>query len=172
MDERRGVGAASQPVLEVTASAAHSHCLLCGAENEDGLGLGFQVLPDESVYAVFAPSERHEGYPETLHGGLIAALLDSAMTNCLFARGVIAVTARLNVRYLRPGRLGMPMEVLAMLVRSSRGVHYLDAEVRQNGGAVATASGTFTARTRQRSSAVGVAETDRTSGACGPAACR
>lgn len=146
MNPCRDVPAASQSVLDGTASSAHSHCLLCGADNAQGLGLHFQALPDGSVRAVFAGSERHEGYPETLHGGLTAALLDSAMTSCLFARGVVAVTARLNVRYLRPGRLGMPMEVMATLARSSRGLHYLDAEVRQNGGIVATASATFVDR--------------------------
>jgi uncharacterized protein (TIGR00369 family) len=147
MNPYRGIPAASQSVLDSTRHAAHSHCLLCGAENAQGLGLHFQTLPDGSVRAAFAGSARHEGYPETLHGGLIAALLDSAMTNCLFARGVIAVTARLNVRYLRPGRVGRPMEVMATLARSNRSLHYLDAEVRQAGGIVATASATFKDRT-------------------------
>lgn len=37
-----------------------------------------------------------------MHGGVIASLLDSAMTNCLFLRGIRAVTGELKVRYRHP----------------------------------------------------------------------
>lgn len=140
------VAASCQSTLKTTRHAAHPHCLLCGADNAQGLALDFHVLPDGGVRAVFAGGERFEGYPDTLHGGLIAALLDSAMTNCLFARGIVAATARLNVRYVQPGRSGLPMEVVATVERSSRGLHYLAAEVRQDGDVVANAQGTFADR--------------------------
>jgi len=164
----RDASAASQSVLDATRSAAHSHCLLCGAENVQGLGLDFQALPDGSVRAVFAGSGRHAGYPGTLHGGLIAALLDSAMTNCLFARGIVAVTARLNVRYLQPGQLGTPLDVVATLLRSSRSLHYLCGELQQNGSVVAAATATFKDRTRRPLLAAGVAATAWASEARGP----
>jgi len=169
MSPCHGASAASQSVLDATRHAAHSHCLLCGAENVQGLGLSFRVLPDGRVWATFAGSEQHEGYPDTLHGGLIAALLDSAMTNCLFARGIIAVTARLNVRYLQPGQLGTPLDVVAALLRSSRSLHYLRGEVQQNGSVVAAATATFKDRTRGPSLAAGVAATAWASEAHGPA---
>lgn len=142
-----GVEAAcSQSTLSATRQAAHPHCLLCGADNVQGLALDFQVQPDGSVRAVFAGGDRYEGYPDTLHGGLIAALLDSAMTNCLFARGIVAVTARLNVCYVQPARLGLPMEVVATVERSRRSLHYLAAEVCQDGNVVASAFGAFADR--------------------------
>ena len=137
--------APSQSTLNETRHGAHPHCLLCSADNVRGLALDFQVLPDGSVRAVFAGGDRFEGYPDTLHGGLIAALLDLAMTNCLFARGIVAVTARLSVRYVQPGQLGKPVEVRASVERFSRSLHYLAAEVRQEDIVVATAHGTFAA---------------------------
>ena len=149
-------GTVSQSTLDATRDAAHSLCLLCGADNAHGLHLDFQALPDGSVRAVFAGNPLHQGYADTMHGGLIAALLDSAMTNCLFAQGVAAVTARLNVRYRRPGRLGTRMEISAMLSRSSRTLHYVEAEIRQDGGIVATASGTFIDRTSESTTAAEV----------------
>jgi uncharacterized protein (TIGR00369 family) len=147
------VATPGQSRLEHTRHRSHPRCVLCGAEHDRGLRLDFELLPDGRVRAVFAGGEAYEGYPDTLHGGIIAALLDSAMTNCLFARGVIAVTARLNVRYLRPARLGSPVEVVGTLDKSSRSLHYLSAEVRQDGTVVANASGTFKDRTPASGSA-------------------
>ena len=169
MSPCHGASASSQSVLDATRQDAHSHCLLCGDDNVQGLGLSFRVLPDGSVRATFAGSAQHESYPDTLHGGLIAALLDSAMTNCLFARGIVAVTARLSVRYLQPGRLGTPLEVVATLVRSSRSLHYLCGDVQQSGGVVATATATFKDRTRGPSLAAGVVATEWASESRGPA---
>jgi SAM-dependent methyltransferase/acyl-coenzyme A thioesterase PaaI-like protein len=144
---RRSV-AVSQSTLDETRQAAHPHCFLCGVENARGLGLDFHVRPDGAVQAAFGGGLVFEGYPSTIHGGLLAALLDAAMTNCLFSRGIVAVTARLNVRYVEPGRPGSPLEVVADLDRSTRGLHYLSAEVRQAGHVVARSVGTFTDRTR------------------------
>lgn len=140
--------AVSQSTLDKTRQAVHPHCLLCGAENARGLGLDFHVRPDGAVQAVFGGGTAFEGYPDTIHGGLIAALLDAAMTNCLFSRGIVAVTVRLNVRYVDAGRPGLPMEVEANLDRSTRRLHYLSAEVRQAGRVIARSMGTFTDRTR------------------------
>ncbi len=133
----------SQATLDATRHHAHPCCLLCGTRHPQGLGLDFSVLPDGTVRAVFAGADRFEGYPDTLHGGILAALLDSAMTNCLFARGVVAVTARLHVRYLHPGRLQSSMEIEATLEGSRRSLHDLSARVRQDGKLVATATATF-----------------------------
>jgi acyl-coenzyme A thioesterase PaaI-like protein len=58
-----------------------------------GLGLHFTVAPEGGVESTFAGSDVFEGYAGWLHGGLTAALLDGAMTNCLFAHGCQAVTA-------------------------------------------------------------------------------
>jgi len=38
-----------------------------------------------------------QGYPDQLHGGVISAVMDAAMMNCLFARGITADTARLSI---------------------------------------------------------------------------
>ena len=142
----RHADAVGQSALRETRRLAHAHCLVCGAENPGGLRLNFAVQPDRSVHAVFEGGASFQGYPDAMHGGLIATLLDSAMTNCLFSSGVVAVTARLNVRYVEPGRWHLPCAVRAKVDRSSRGVHYLSAEVRQEGRVIARATGTFANR--------------------------
>ena len=64
-----------------------------------GLALHYAPLPDGSVSAKFLGHSALEGYSGLLHGGVIAAMLDGAMTNCLFARGIRGLTAELKVRY-------------------------------------------------------------------------
>ena len=85
-------------------------CLVCGQENPNGLKLKFKVQADQSVGAVFDCLPWLQSYPNVLHGGVISAILDSAMVNALFAIGIVAVTATLEVRYLAPtvsGRFAM-----------------------------------------------------------------
>jgi hypothetical protein len=86
----------AQAVLEATGNSEHAQCLFCGKQNPIGFKLAFHARGDGSVHAVFPCERPLQSYPETLHGGVIAALLDSAMTNCLFSKGVIAVTAELT----------------------------------------------------------------------------
>ena len=56
----------------------------------------FVLQPDGSVRGVFFASAPLEGYTGLLHGGIAAAFLDGAMTNCLFAHGIEALTAELG----------------------------------------------------------------------------
>ena len=63
------------------------------------LGLEFRVLADGSVTASFDCGESFDGYGGMLHGGVVSAIADGAMTNSLFAYGIAAVTAELNVRF-------------------------------------------------------------------------
>jgi acyl-coenzyme A thioesterase PaaI-like protein len=72
---------------------------VCSPSNAAGLAVHFNMASDGSVTALYCGLPEVEGYPGLLHGGVIAALLDGAMTNCLFAHGTVALTVELNVRY-------------------------------------------------------------------------
>ena len=54
---------------------------------------------------------------------MIAALLDSAMTQCLFAQGCQAFTAELTVRYRQPVAAADRLIIRAWLVDSRRPLH-------------------------------------------------
>lgn len=135
-----------QARIDEAAAGVHSGCFFCGHENPIGLQLEFHAREDGSVLAAFRCGHRFEGYRETLHGGFVAALLDTAMTNCLFARGVTAVTAELRVRYLRPARPGEWTQVRASVARARRPAYRLVAEMLQEGVLVARAGATFMAK--------------------------
>jgi uncharacterized protein (TIGR00369 family) len=139
---------AAQDLLDTTRRSAHGGCLFCGSQNPIGFKLDFHAREDGSVHAVFPCGDPLQSYPGTLHGGVVAALLDSAMTNCLFARGVVAVTADLAVRFLSPARPGHPVEVTAAVTRVRGALYYLRAELTQGGTLAARAQATFMRRAR------------------------
>lgn len=130
-------------LLERTRAEVHSRCFCCGREHPGGLRLEFRENADGSVTARFPCDHAFEGYPETLHGGVVAALLDSAMTNCLFSRGIVAVTAELTVRFVGPVQLDHPAEVTAVVTRTRGRLYYLRAELTQDQALKARADATF-----------------------------
>jgi uncharacterized protein (TIGR00369 family) len=135
---------ADQTTLESLVAAEHPHCLMCGGANRLGLGLRFVVQADGSVLATVPCQPFLQSYPETLHGGVIAALMDAAMTNALFAIGVIAVTAELSVRFLSPVSLGQTARVRASIESSkAHPLYHLSAELRQGDKLVARATAKF-----------------------------
>lgn len=105
----------------------HESCLLCGAMHPRGAHLEFVTRPDGGVEAEFFSSDYYQGYRGLLHGGVISALLDAAMTHCLFARGIVALTADLRVRFRKPVPLGSRMRLRAFPLKSHPPLHVLQA---------------------------------------------
>jgi uncharacterized protein (TIGR00369 family) len=140
----------AQSILEATGRSAHGECLFCGQQNPIGFKLAFQAQDDGSVRAVFVSGLPLQSYPETLHGGVVSALLDSAMTNCLFSKGIVAVTAELTVRFLGPVRLDQPAEVTAAVTRVRGPLYHLQADLTQGQTITARARATFVKRDRAR----------------------
>ncbi len=132
-----------QDLLEATREKAHPACAACGSANPLAMGLRFRVREDGGVEASFACDELYQGYPGVLHGGITSMLLDSAMTNCLFAHGAVAVTARLIVRYSRPVATDHTAAIRAWLRNCSPPLFVLEAELAQGGLVMAHASGKF-----------------------------
>ena len=121
----------------------HGNCVVCSSSNERGLGIEFNTLEDGSVEAVFECDKTYEGYKDLLHGGIISALLDGAMTNCMFAQGSRALTAELNVRFHQPVAIGSPAKVRAWIKKDLFPLFLVEAEVSQNQQVKASATGKF-----------------------------
>jgi len=131
------------PRIERLRRRNHPECILCDGNNGLGLDVGFTVTDDGAVTALVTCGASHQGYTGILHGGIMALLLDGAMTNCLFARGVTAMTAEMNIRYLRAAKVDKPMRLTARIVHTRLPLYILQAEVFQEGEPVARASGKF-----------------------------
>ena len=81
------------------------------------------------------------------HGGVISALLDSAMANALFAIGIVAVTATLELRYRAPTVTGRFAMVRAWIESDNAYPLYLQrAELIQDGKVMVEAKAKFLVR--------------------------
>ena len=121
----------------------HPACFVCGDGNPHGLGLDFTLQSDGSVRATFACDRRHAGYDNHLHGGISAALLDGAMTNCAFAHGHVSLTAEMTVRYHLPVSIGESVEVSARVERFRSPLLLVTAEISRGGEVLVSARGKF-----------------------------
>ncbi len=126
-------------------SEAHHHerCWACGSRRHGGLQLRFIQGNDHSVGSQFDCAEFYAGYPGIIHGGVISAVLDAAMTHCLFARGEDALTTELKVRFRSPVAVGTPGKVRATLVRTRGQFIEVAAEFWQDGKLCAVSRGKF-----------------------------
>jgi uncharacterized protein (TIGR00369 family) len=125
---------------------AQNHCFGCGPGNPVGLKLTFSRQEDGSVVSESTAGENYEGPPGYLHGGIIATLLDEAMSKANRARNVTAVTRQMQVEYLRPVPSRAPIRILGRVQRSEGRKHWTEAEIRDaNGIVLAQASGLFIA---------------------------
>jgi acyl-coenzyme A thioesterase PaaI-like protein len=123
----------------------HRQCFACGVCNAAGLNLHFEVGPDGIARAVWKPSAGFRSYPDRVHGGVIATMLDSAFVHALFARGVPGVTAELTIRYVQSVDCANPVEVKGWIEADGHGLFYCRGEARQAGVLVARASAKFVA---------------------------
>jgi acyl-coenzyme A thioesterase PaaI-like protein len=138
---------ATQACLDRIREQEHAMCLLCGHANPTGLKVKFKVQPDGSVAAVFDCLPLLQSYPSVLHGGVISALLDSAMVNALFAIGIVAVTATLEVRFLAPTTTGRFAMVRAWTENTTaHPLYHQRAELIQDGKVVVEAKAKFIVR--------------------------
>jgi len=93
---------ASTPTIDERAN----HCFGCGPANPQGIHLVFTTdtsEPEDPVCtASFRLDRMHEGPPGHIHGGIVATLLDEAMSKLNRPLNVLAMTRHMEVDYLRP----------------------------------------------------------------------
>lgn len=138
-----------QDRLDATRDAQHPNRLFCGQEQRQGLCLDFRARTNGDVSATFACRKLFQGYPGLLHGGVTCSLLDAAMTNCLFAQGIAAVTGEMTVRFHAPVTVDSTAEVVGALMSAQTPLLVVVAQARllQDGVIKATATAKFVKRT-------------------------
>jgi uncharacterized protein (TIGR00369 family) len=89
-----------------------NYCFACGKDNPQGMRLKFSFDRDRNHFVCkFRLGKRYTGPPGYCHGGIIATILDDAMSKLSKPRDVIAATSRMTVEYLRPVPLYKPLRV-------------------------------------------------------------
>src|SRR5712671_7280514 len=89
-----------------------NYCFACGKNNPDGMRLRFTYDEERNCYVCrFRLDKRYTGPPGHCHGGIIATILDDAMSKVNKLRHVVALTREMTVEYLEPVPLHKPLLV-------------------------------------------------------------
>ena len=120
-------------------------CFVCGEANPFGLRLKFET-DGQVVRARFTPKTEHNGFKQTVHGGVLATLLDEIMVwACAVRTKRFAYCAELTVRFQNPARPGEALTATGELVSNRRNKLFeAKGELRRpEGVVVASATGKY-----------------------------
>jgi acyl-coenzyme A thioesterase PaaI-like protein len=92
-------------------------CFVCGKNNHSGLKTKFYELENQQLVGIFKGLDVHQSYPERMHGGIIAALLDETIARAIQIEEphIWGITIDLIVKYLKPVPLESKLSVVARI---------------------------------------------------------
>lgn len=124
--------------------SAQSRCFGCGPANPTGLQLEFLLAEDGCAVSLPTIPDCFEGPPGYLHGGIIATLLDEAMSKSTRALGLTTVTGQIEINYLRPVHSATQIRLEGRLLRSEGRKHFTEGRILDpKGRTLATSKGLF-----------------------------
>jgi uncharacterized protein (TIGR00369 family) len=120
-------------------------CFVCGESNASGLKIRFET-DGEIARARFIPRPEHIGFKHTVHGGILATLLDEIMVwACAIRTRRFSYCAELTIRFQSPVRPGEEVFLTGELVANRRDKLFeAKGEIRNAAGRVlATGTGKY-----------------------------
>jgi acyl-coenzyme A thioesterase PaaI-like protein len=117
------------------------HCFGCSPQNPFGLKINFTVTGD-AVVGEFTSNDYHMGPPDAVHGGIIATLIDEAMS--YFARTVAKHdirTVKEDIVFRNQSPIGEKVYVEARLKEEKSRALILFAKVYSTDAIIAEATG-------------------------------
>lgn len=130
---RKPAAAAKAELL--THGAVHN-CFGCGQTNKAGLRLKFLVDENQTILCRAKIPQRFQGPPGYVHGGVIATLLDEAMSKANRQFGILAMTRQMEIEYLKPVPLDTPIRITAHHRSATGRAHNCEAEIASEDGTV------------------------------------
>jgi acyl-coenzyme A thioesterase PaaI-like protein len=121
----------------------HSQCLF-NHQHSIIPDLGFKFDDDGALYCEFACNESQQGYDGMTHGGVIAAIVDASMAQCLMGHGVVGYTTDLSIKYRKPVKVCKRTMLKTSIITVNVGLLYtLKCEIMQSHNLVVEATGRF-----------------------------
>jgi uncharacterized protein (TIGR00369 family) len=112
-------------------------CFGCGGANDGGMKLTFtQDNLNRRIVGKFVLGPRYQGGGGMGHGGIIATLLDEAMGKVCRFREARAVTAEMNIQYLKPVHVDEEIIVEAFETATKGRNIFQSGEIRNAAGDV------------------------------------
>lgn len=86
-------------------------CFICGMENPAGLKSQFYNMEDGSALTLFTYLPEHQSFPQRVHGGLIATMLDELTLRDYWVldEAMLGVTASMSVKFRKPVPYGVEL---------------------------------------------------------------
>ena len=125
----------------------NDHCFVCGPRNKNGLHIPIQKSVEANTCTfTWVPGPAYQGYAGIVHGGILSTLLDEAMAYAVMGaeKKVMAVTADMRIRFMRPTPVGVPLKFAATLVGQRKNLHFARGSViLPDGTVLAESEGRF-----------------------------
>ncbi len=113
------------------------NCFVCGMENMAGLKIEFHQdsQSKEATAEVIFPKHL-QGWQDTVHGGLLATVLDETMIKAAAASGIKCVTAEITVKYKRPAMTGTAYHVFGKTLENRSRIITAESRLADDSGQV------------------------------------
>lgn len=123
---------------QLTKQPNSKHCFVCGLDNHHGLRLTFYHDESGTVFAKTIVPDQFQGYPGTVHGGIVAALLDEVSMRAAMVEDPndFKVTARMTLRYRKKVPTGEPLQMIGWIEREGGRASKVTAEIRLPDGSL------------------------------------
>ena len=111
----------------------------------DRLGVSDRTADDGTARLELDATEEHLNEAGTVHGGVLATLVDTAMGSAVRSRtgdGDVPATSQLTVTYLRPGKPGR-LSATGRVSKQGEHLTVCEADVEQDGETLVHAVATF-----------------------------
>jgi len=122
-------------------------CFVCGLKNPYGLKASFYETQENSLIAIFHAGEEHQSYPNRLHGGISAAILDETIGRSIMAGRtdeIWGVTVDLQIKYRKPVPLDHEIKVIGRITSENGRFFEGSGEiVLENGDIAVSATGRY-----------------------------
>ena len=129
--------------LMVLKKYFHSRCFFTTNEIINSL---MTVHFDDTgiLWGQFTGTHHHQGYDAMIHGGIIEALIDASMAQCLMGHGITGYTADLSIRYHTPITINHPAFFETRIIHHHHNrLYYLELHINHHGCTAVTGKGKF-----------------------------
>ena len=143
---------ATQGVFDAALRAVpQDQCFVCGPDHPHGLRIRYSADPEGGATADWTPTPAWEGFRGIIHGGILATVLDEAMSKAVGATRCEALTVALRVRFRRHVVCGEPLRIRAWVVKRTKRLIATEATLTSSDGVeCAHARASFLALPRRR----------------------
>lgn len=129
------------------------NCFACAPHNSKGLKMQFYEDGDE-VVCQWLPTSDYCGWINTLHGGIIATLMDETCGWFISRKYQLSgMTTNLNIKYKNPIPIDgvTPIDIRASLKEKRHSFVIMECSVTRNGEVCTTAQVTFFCFSKEKS---------------------